>query len=91
MLYALIMYCTGLCPATFPPPSGVLLYTSLADCEADKAKFDISTGRVVDEHGKPIPNVKMRQTCATMYSDPKQLDRLLNPKKLAQMLEEHSK
>jgi hypothetical protein len=89
MIYVLIMYCSGICPANLPPPSGVLLYTSLTDCEEHRALFYAT--KIIGPDGKPVTNVKMLETCSTVYAEPKQLDRLLDPQKLEQLLKSGGK
>lgn len=84
MLYVLIMYCTGFCGPLIPPPSDVLLFTSYADCQQ---KMDsISLGPTMN--GKKTSKMQIKQTCARVFSDPEQLDRILNPEKLGKALAE---
>ena len=90
MLYVAILYCVGFCPASLPPPDGVLFYSSLADCKASIAGMGDSKGdRVIGADGKPMPHTRFLSTCATMYADPEQLDRILNPEKLRKLLDDN--
>jgi hypothetical protein len=89
MLYVLIMYCSGLCPDNFPPPNGVLFYTSWDDCQAE-LKALANTTKIVDEKGRVLRGTHEKKTCAHLYGDKKQFDRLFDPKQLEQLLKEHS-
>jgi hypothetical protein len=87
MLYVAILYCVGFCPASLPAPNGVLFYSSLADCKATIASMNAhQSSRVIGADGKPMPHTRFLSTCATMYADPEQLDRILNPEKLEKLL-----
>ena len=44
---------------------------------------------VFSADGKLMPNTHFAETCATMYADPEQLDRILNPEKLRKWLEDN--
>lgn len=77
MLYVLILYCSGLCPSSRSAPDGVLLFTSLQDCKtALAATASITKAKIFDANGKQMRHTFQKQTCAHMYADPKQLDRL---------------
>ena len=90
MLYILILYCSGFCPASLPAPDDVLFYSSLADCKASIARMGDSKGeRVIGAEGKPMPHTRFLFTCATMYAAPEQLDRILNPEKLRKLLDDN--
>lgn len=89
MLYVAILYCVGFCPAYLPAPNGVLFYSSLADCKASVARIASGVaGKVFGADGKLMPHTHFAETCATMYADPEQLDRILNPEKLRKLLDE---
>jgi hypothetical protein len=90
LIYVQIAYCSGLCPDNFPPPSGVLLYTSLADCQENLQTFP-SRGEIVDEKGRVMLGTHEKMTCASVFGDKKQFDRLFDPQQLAQLLKENGK
>jgi hypothetical protein len=91
VLYVLIMYCTGVCPGWMPPPSGVLFFSKLADCRAEIAKHqDIIDMTMSGPDGKAMPDTRFQQTCSTMYAEPKQLDRILVPSQLEQLLKDYN-
>lgn len=75
MLYVLILYCSGLCPSSIPAPDGALLFTSLKDCKTALAAIS-SKPKIFDAHGKQMRRTFQKKTCAHLYADPKQLDRL---------------
>jgi hypothetical protein len=68
MLYVFILYCTGTCPEWLPPPSDVLLYHSLTECEAQKTKFDDFPQSVIVD-GKPRADIHVKATCARLETD----------------------
>lgn len=88
-MYILILYCSGFCPSWLPAPNGVLFYSSLAECQATMTRMGDSTGHVFDGKGKLMAHTHFKETCATMYAEPEQLDRILNPKKLEQFLKDN--
>ena len=76
MLYVLILYCSGVCPDI--PPDGALLFTSLADCRKAIPNIIIPSA-IHDERGKLMPKAHDKPTCAHLWVDPKQLERLRSP------------
>lgn len=76
MLYVLILYCSGICPDNLPAPNGALLFTSLKDCHTALANIASGKRLIVDSNGKPLLHLHQKQTCASLWADPKQLDRL---------------
>lgn len=89
MIYALIMYCTGFCPAELiGPPSDVLLFTSYADCQEELKKYSGFEMNPNPLPGSPI-KTGQKETCARVFADPKQLDRLLRPDQLGRMLKDY--
>jgi hypothetical protein len=87
MLYVLILYCTGFCPASLGPQS-VMFYSSLTDCKAAIGK-DMWVTTFTGPGGKPMRKTHFRQNCAEMFADPEQLDRILNPEKLRKLLDDN--
>jgi hypothetical protein len=73
MLYVLIMYCTGLCVPTLPPPS-VFLFTSQAACDAAKLQGNAASNPLPN-----VPNIKMKQTCSAVAPADKLLSHPATP------------
>jgi hypothetical protein len=93
MLYVLIMYCVGNCPAWLPAPNDVLFYSKLADCQAEMAKLSNNStdpwyGGITDD-GERIGPMQYRQTCATVYAEPEQIDRIIIPTQLERLIADY--
>jgi hypothetical protein len=89
MLWILLIYCVGTCPAYWSGPDDVLFYSSLADCKKEMVKLGKIDGNVFGEDGKLLPHAHFLQKCAHMYAEPEQLDRILNPAKLEKLLRDN--
>lgn len=88
VMYALLSLCTGHACADYPqlmnPPSGLLLFTSLEDCEAKKATFGklrVSGALTIQNKDGTVTkrhDIKFEEHCATIYfADYGQAERLL--------------
>lgn len=68
-LYALIIYCTGNCLYTFPPPTSVLLYHSMAGCSREAVKmYELyKETKILGPNGKELTDIKFQVTCAVAY------------------------
>lgn len=89
MLYVIILYCTGFCPAEFiGPPSDVLFFSNYADCKAELKEHGPLQMSPNPLPGSPIKTEK-RETCARVFADPKQLDRILKSDQLGPALDEY--
>ena len=84
MLYVLIMYCSGFCGPLTSPPSDVLFFTSYADCQRSLSKMP-----VLAEITRDGRHAEFKETCARVFADPGQLDRLLDVNKLKKMLADY--
>ncbi len=60
-LYAALLYCVGACNGSLPPSDGLILYYTLAECEAEKThvKTTMSDGSK--------PPYQYKEHCARIY------------------------
>jgi hypothetical protein len=89
-MYAMFIVCIGLCPANQPPQEGLLLFTSINDCQAAMAtmrKYEDNIDYVYEKDGARKTGKKaemekdlgyrQESRCATIYfADYAQTERL---------------